>query len=145
MKQVKIKFKKLIPEAIIPYFKYPGDAGLNLCSVGNYVIKPSTRQLINTGLTCEFPFGYELQVRTRSGMALNNGVIVLNSPGTIDAGYRGEIKVILQNFGNKNYLVEKGDKVAQLILSKLENVVTEEVLILTKSERDTKGFGSSQK
>jgi dUTP pyrophosphatase len=140
---VKIKFKKLIADAIVPYFKYAGDAGLNLCSGYNYVLQPGKRELIKTGLSCEFPFGYELQIRSRSGMALNNGVVVLNSPGTVDAGYRGELGVILQNFGDKPYLIEKGDKVAQAILKKLEEVVVEEVDELTSTERDAQGFGSS--
>ena len=94
---MKIKIKKINEEASIPFYVHKGDAGMDIFSVEEKIIKPKERTLISTGLKFEIPFGYEMQIRPKSGLAINYGITVLNTPGTIDSGYRGELKVILFN------------------------------------------------
>jgi dUTP pyrophosphatase len=106
-------------------------------------IKPMHRMLIPTGLYIELPPGYEAQVRPRSGLAVKHGITVLNTPGTIDADYRGEIKVILVNLSNDEFTVKNGDRIAQIIVNKFEKVEWEEVSELRESEREAGGFGST--
>ena len=106
-------------------------------------IKPMDRMLIPTGLYIELPPGYEAQVRPRSGLAVKHGITVLNTPGTIDADYRGEIKVILVNLSNDEFTVKNGDRIAQIIVNKFEKVEWEEVSELRESEREAGGFGST--
>ena len=107
------------------------------------IIKPLERALIKTGLYIELPKSYEAQVRSRSGLALKKGITVLNSPGTIDADYRGEIKVILINLGNEDFQVKRGDRIAQMILCPIAKVEFEEVENLPESVRGQGGFGST--
>ena len=129
----------------LPKYSTPQSAGLdiraNLDSA--IMLKPLERKLINTGLYIHLPEGYEAQVRPRSGLALKNGVTVLNSPGTIDADYRGELGVILVNLSNDKFLVNNGDRIAQLVISKHEQVTLERVSFLEESTRGDGGFGSS--
>jgi dUTP pyrophosphatase len=106
-------------------------------------LKPLHRMLIPTGLYIELPPGYEAQVRPRSGLAVKNGISVLNTPGTIDADYRGEIKVILVNLSNEEFIIKNGDRIAQVIVNKFEKVEWEEVDELKESERKAGGFGST--
>ena len=112
---MKLSFKRIHPDAVLPSYAHPGDAGMDVRSVEDLVIPAGGRVLVHTGLVAVIPEGYELQVRSRSGLALKSGVAVLNSPGTVDAGYRGEIGVILANFGDGGFVVKKGDRVAQLV------------------------------
>ena len=112
-----VAFKKLSPEAVLPAYAHPGDAGMDVCSVENLTVAPGGRALVHTGLAMALPPGYEAQVRPRSGLALKRGVTVLNTPGTIDEGYRGEIGVILANFGDSDFVVEKGDRIAQMVIA----------------------------
>lgn len=140
---MKIKIRKLNPEARIPEYAHNGDAGMDVYSCEDCVVNARERKLISTGLSFEIPKGYELQIRSKSGLALNYGLFLLNSPGTLDSGYRGELKVILFNTGKENYNVKKGEKVAQIILSKYEEAEIEEVSELSETARGNGGFGST--
>ena len=108
-------------------------------------LKPSDTVIVPTGLFMELPLGFEAQIRPRSGLAAKHGVTVLNSPGTIDADYRGEIKVILINHGKKEFIINDGERIAQLVITKHERVVWKESKQLEESERGTGGFGSTGK
>ena len=110
---------------------------------GKIEIKPQERKLIRTGLCLEIPKGYEVQIRPRSGLALKNGITVLNSPGTIDADYRGEIGVILINLSQDRFTINNGERIAQLVIAKHEQVKWKEVTILDKTDRGDGGFGST--
>lgn len=104
---------------------------------------PLERKLIPTGLFIELPAGYEAQVRPRSGLAINSGITMLNSPGTIDADYRGEIKVIVINLSAEKFLINNGDKIAQMVIAKHESIQWEDVEILNETKRNSGGFGST--
>lgn len=106
-------------------------------------LMPMERMAVPTGLFVELPEGYELQIRPRSGLALKSGITVLNAPGTIDADYRGEIKVILINLSEQPFVIEHGDRIAQMILSRHETIAWEEVTALNETDRAEQGFGSS--
>ena len=140
-----IRFKLLDNSATIPVQAHPGDAGMDLSSIEDATIAPGARRLVRTGLAVEIPFGFEGQVRPRSGLALKHGVTVLNTPGTIDAGYRGEIGVVLANFGDAPFAVEKGMRIAQLVIAAVAEVAVEVVGELSQSERGAGGYGSSGK
>ncbi|MDR0460659.1 MAG: dUTP diphosphatase [Nitrososphaerota archaeon] len=139
----KVKFKKLSDDAVLPCVAYEGDAGLDLFSIDNVVIKPGERALIHTGIAIELPPDTEAQIRPRSGYALKNGVTVLNSPGTIDQGYRNEIGIILINHGKENFIINKGMKVAQLVIKPTYRIVFEETTNFSGSDRGEQGFGST--
>ncbi len=143
MKKI-IEFKKLNPDAIIPDYAHAGDAGMDLYSVQDDIIEPLTWKLIPTGLACKLPEGTEGQVRSKSGIALKNGVFVLNTPGTVDENYRGEIGVILYNLNTKEpFVIKKGQKIAQYVINKIEYVKTVEVKELDTTSRGEGGFGST--
>lgn len=120
-----------------------GDAGMDLSSVEEKVLLPGEYGLVKTGLQIELPEGTEAQVRPRSGLALKHGITCLNSPGTIDAGYRGEIGVILINHGKEPFTIEKQMRIAQLVVQYVPQVIIEETDKLSDSERGERGFGSS--
>jgi len=138
-----VKVKKLQPEARIPTYETTDASGMDIYAVEEVVIDPTKYRLIHTGISIEIPKECEGQIRPRSGLAAKYGIGVLNSPGTIDADYRGELKVILFNFGTKSFRVRKGDRIAQLVFSKSTRVTLEEVERLAPTERGTKGFGST--
>lgn len=138
-----VKVKKLHPEAVIPKYAHKGDAGMDIYSIEELVIPLKERRLVKTGLSFEIPEGYEIQVRPKSGLALNHGLTILNTPGTIDSGYRGEVCVILFNASDKDYQVKKGEKIAQIVLKKVELMDIEEVNELSDSSRGQGGFGST--
>ena len=140
---MKLSFKRIHPDAVLPSYAHPGDAGMDVRSVEDLVIPAGGRVLVHTGLVAVIPDGYELQVRSRSGLALKSGVAVLNSPGTVDAGYRGEIGVILANFGDKDFSVAKGDKVAQLVFAPVVQPEIEETDTIDETDRGAGGFGST--
>lgn len=140
---VQLKIKKLASNAIIPKYANPGDAGMDLFSVEKYSIKPGERTLVKTGISVEFPHGYEMQIRPRSGLALKKGISIVNTPGTIDAEYRGEVGIILINHGNEVFEINQGDKIAQAVLNKIEFGEIEEVTELSDTERGSGGFGST--
>jgi dUTP pyrophosphatase len=140
-----IHFKKLHEDAVIPKYAHEGDAGMDLHAIDSYIIPTRESMLIKTGLSLALPQGYEAQVRPRSGLALKNQITVLNSPGTIDSGYRGEVGVILVNHSRKTYEVKKGDRIAQLIIARHESPRIEEIVNLEESVRGEAGFGSTGK
>lgn len=143
MKKI-VKFKKLNPDAIIPDYAHMGDAGMDLYSVQDDIIEPLTWKLIPTGLACELPEGTEGQVRSKSGIALKNGVFVLNTPGTVDENYRGEIGVVLYNLNTREpFVIKKGQKIAQYVINAIEYVDTLEVEELDETSRGEGGFGST--
>jgi dUTP pyrophosphatase len=139
-----IKIKKLHNDAKIPFYAHSGDAGMDLYSIEEKVIAPGETTLIKTGISIELPSSTEAQIRPRSGLALKNSITVLNSPGTIDEGYRGEIGVILINHGNSNFLVEKHMRIAQMVIKPVIRAEIQEVNgELSSTERAHGGFGSS--
>ncbi|MDY6803006.1 MAG: dUTP diphosphatase [Cyanobacteriota bacterium] len=140
---MKLKIKKLNETAKIPYYAHPTDAGLDLFSTAEVTIAPNTSRLIPTGIAIELPRETEAQIRPRSGLALKHQITVLNSPGTIDEGYRGEIGVILINHGKSDFQVTPGMKIAQMVISPVLYVKVEEVEELNSSDRLTGGFGST--
>jgi len=142
MQTVEIKFNKLHPDAQIPSYAHVGDAGADVYSVAEVTLQPSDRAAIPTGLAVDIPIGYEIQVRPKSGLALKHGITVLNSPGTVDAGYRGEIQVIVINLGKEVYTFAKGQKIAQLVLKPVIQAQFIEGELGT-SDRGDGGFGST--
>ncbi len=138
-----LKIKKLSPEAVVPAYAHPGDAGLDLVSIEAAMLQPGSSQLIRTGIAIELPIGTEAQVRPRSGLALKHQITVLNTPGTIDAGYRGEVGVILINHGTQPFQVEKGMRIAQLVIAPVLQATVEVVPDLDTTARSTGGFGST--
>ena len=133
--------------AVIPEYKTAGAAGCDVCAFvsGDVVINPGCRALIPTGLSFEIPDGYEIQVRPRSGLAFKNGVTVLNTPGTIDSDYRGELKVLLVNLGDEPFVVENGARIAQLVVAPVTVADFCRIDVLSDSERGKGGFGSTGK
>jgi dUTP pyrophosphatase len=133
------------PGAVLPVYETEGAAGMDLRAVlgEDVTIPPLGRVKIPTGLFMEIPFGYEAQVRPRSGLAVRNGLTVLNAPGTIDSDYRGELEVILVNLGEEPFTVKNGDRVAQLVIAPVIQIPVQEVLALGDTKRGTGGFGST--
>ncbi len=138
-----LKIKKINEKAVIPNYAHEGDAGLDLYAVEKLVLNPGERGLVHTGIQIELPKNTEAQIRPRSGLALKNGITTLNSPGTIDEGYRGEIGVIIINHGQETFVVEEGMKIAQMIVKPVYRVNVVETEELSDSERKANGFGSS--
>src|SRR6267143_2531079 len=141
---MKIRIKRLRDDAFLPQYAHGSaeDAGLDLRAVQRVTLTPGVPGLIPTGIAIELPPGYEAQIRPRSGLALKHAITLPNSPATIDPGYRGEIRVILLNLGKQDYLVHRGDRIAQMIIARYESVEWEEGE-LGDSARGTGGFGSS--
>ena len=136
-------FKRIHPDAVLPAYAHPSDAGMDVRSVEELVIPAGKRALVHTGLVVLLPPLYEAQVRPRSGLALKFGGTVLNTPGTIDSGYRGEIGVILANFGDADFIVKKGDKIAQLVIAPVTQPEVCEVSEIDETDRGAGGFGST--
>ncbi len=140
---MKVSIKRFSKDAKLPKLEHVGDAGFDLYSTEDATLKPMERRLIGTGISMAIEHGYEAQIRPKSGLAIEYGITMLNSPGTIDAGYRGEIKVIVINLGEKEYKIEKGKKVCQVVFNKVELPEISEVLELEASSRGKGGFGST--
>lgn len=138
-----VPVQKLSPDAIVPTRTKPNDAGFDLSTIEDFKIAPGERYLASTGLALAIPPGYVGQVCPRSGLALKHGLTIVNSPGIIDADYRGMVKVILLNTGTSPVEFKKGDRIAQLVIIKLAPVVLTEVSSLNETSRGTSGFGSS--
>jgi dUTP pyrophosphatase len=138
-----IKIKRLVPEAQLPRYEHPDDAGADLTAISACTIPPQQWLAVPTGLSAEIPIGFELQIRPRSGLAFKKGITVLNAPGTIDAGYRGEIKVILINHGSAPFEIQPGDKIAQMVVASVVVGQFSEVTELGESARGSGGFGST--
>lgn len=129
----------------LPVYKTPGSAGADVCAyiTEAVTIKKGERAIVPTGLFFEIPEGYEIQVRPRSGLAAKNGITVLNTPGTIDSDYRGELKVILINLGNEDFVINNGDRIAQIILAPVVQAAFEVTDSISETERGQGGFGST--
>ncbi|MDG2195080.1 MAG: dUTP diphosphatase [Polaribacter sp.] len=128
-----------------PNYETEGSAGMDLrANIEEMItLKPLERAIVKTGLFIALPIGFEAQVRPRSGLAAKKGITVLNSPGTVDADYRGEIGVILVNLSNEDFVINDGERIAQLIIAKHERVHWQEVTVLNETERGAGGFGST--
>ena len=140
---MQLKVKKLNPLAVLPSYAREGDAGLDLFAIKSMVIEPGKSALVPTGIAIELPPGTEAQVRPRSGLALKHGLTVLNTPGTVDEGYRGEVGVILINHGAAAFTVDAGMKIAQMVVSPRIQVTVAEVAELSDTARGAGGFGST--
>ena len=144
---VRVLIKKLDPKVTLPSYKTKGASGMDLMAFvkEKIVIKPQTSALIPTGLSVAFSEDYEIQIRPRSGLAAKNNISVLNTPGTIDSDYRGELKIIIFNHGNHDFIVNNDDRVAQMVLTPVAKMELEEANELPKTLRGEGGFGSTGK
>ena len=144
---VKVLIKKLDPAVEIPNYKTKGASGMDLMAFTKQpiILAPKNSCLVPTGLSVAFPEEYEIQIRPRSGLAAKNNISVLNTPGTIDSDYRGEIKIILFNHGSSDFIINNKDRVAQMILIPVHKIDLEEVEILPNTLRGKSGFGSTGK
>ena len=141
-----LEFIKIHADAISPSYNYPTDSGFDLHSTEDVMVEGLGRALVPTGLRFDIPMGHEIQVRPKSGLALKEGLTVLNTPGTVDAGYDGEVKVIIYNTNAQSYQIKKGQKIAQAVLCPVINgkfVTLHEVIELDEKERGSNGFGST--
>ena len=144
--QLSLPYKKLHPDAVTPFYNYPTDSGFDLHSVEEITIPAFGRAFVPTGLSFDIETGHEIQVRTKSGLAINQGLMVLNSPGTVDCGYTGEIKAIIFNTNPHEFTITKGMKVAQGVYCPVANgewVKLNEVKTIKEKDRGTNGFGST--
>ena len=143
----KVLIKKLDPAVKLPLYKTQGASGVDLMAfIKNPInIKPQTSAIIPTGITLAFSKDYEIQIRPRSGLAAKNNISVLNTPGTIDSDYRGELKVIIYNHGKNNFIVNNGDRIAQMVLMPIVKIEFEETDDLPNTTRGDRGFGSTGK
>lgn len=144
--RLEVGYEMLDSEMELPSYAYKTDSGFDLRSTINVTLKPFERHLIPTGLKIDIPENYEIQVRTKSGLAINKGLMVLNSPGTVDQGYTGEIKVILMNLSNETHVIEKGMKIAQAVVSPVilgEWVKLVQIDKVESKDRNENGFGST--
>ena len=144
---VKVLIKKLDPSVKLPEYKTIGASGMDLIAFIRepLELKPQMSCIVPTGLAVAFPENYEIQVRPRSGLAAKKNISILNTPGTIDSDYRGEIKVIMYNHGNRNFVINNGDRIAQMILCPIVKMKLEESIDLPKTIRGQSGFGSTGK
>jgi len=146
MSKVEIQVQKLHSDVKMPAYAHHGDAGVDLFSTIDHVLQPGARVLVPTGLKMAIPEGYEGQVRPKSGLALKHGISVLNTPGTVDAPYRGEVGVILINLDTKTpYEIKKGEKVAQMVFARVKHAEFTETPELAVTTRGEGGFGSTGK
>ncbi|MBR0221197.1 MAG: dUTP diphosphatase [Synergistaceae bacterium] len=127
----------------LPEYATQGSSGVDLRASEDYIIKSGERALVATGIRLAIPAGYEVQVRPRSGLALKHGIIIPNSPGTIDSDYRGEVKVILMNLGREDFIIKAGDRIAQMVLAPVAKISWEERAELEETARGSGGFGST--
>ena len=139
---LQVKIKK-IADVKTPFYVHKGDSGMDLYAAENCSLKPMERKVVPTGIKIAVPIGYEAQIRPKSGLALEHGISHANCVGTIDASYRGEIKIPLINLSDEPYKMEKGKKIAQMVFAKVEEVVFEEVSELEATTRQEQGFGST--
>ena len=143
MNDIILKVKLLSSDAKAPEYAHPGDAGLDLFSTELFELLPGNSSLVKTGIAIELPPNTEAQIRPRSGLALDHQVTVLNSPGTIDSDYRGELKIMLMNFGREEFIVSKGDRVAQIVAAPVVQCRFDIVDELEESNRGAGGFEST--
>ena len=138
-----LAFKRIHPDAVLPAYAHEGDAGMDVRSVEDVTVPACGRALVHTGLVMLLPDGYEAQVRPRSGLALKSGLTVLNTPGTRDSGYRGEVGVILFNSSKVDFAVRKNDRIAQLVIAPVVHAEVVEEESVDETERGAGGFGST--
>ena len=141
----KIQIKKLSNAVLTPKYETPGSSGMDIAAhiEQDLIINSGDRAIIPTGFSLSIPRGYEIQIRPRSGLAVKKGITVLNTPGTIDSDYRGEIKVILINLSKDKFIIKNSDRVAQMVICPIEQVDIEEVMELSETDRGKGGFGST--
>ena len=140
---MQLEVKRLTPDAALPLYAHPGDAGMDLHANESLTLRPGESGMVRTGIAIALPPGTEAQVRPRSGLALKHGVTILNAPGTIDAGYRGEVGVILINHGPADYHVATGMRIAQMVIQPVLCVDVVEAQELSETRRGEGGFGST--
>lgn len=141
---MKIRIKR-IRKLKLPLYQHSDDSGMDLVNAGeDFILKHGRIKLVPAGIRVEIPEGFEIQIRPRSGMAVKHGITVLNTPGTVDAGYRGEVKVLLINLGDSAVEIKKGKRIAQAVLMKVEKIEWEEVKKLKRTTRGHGGFGSTK-
>lgn len=141
---IRVPIRRLHPDAVIPSRAYSGDAGIDLAAHEQHVVGPGERAVVGTGLAVAIPAGFAGFVQPRSGLAARSGITLLNAPGLIDSGYRGEVRVVLQNTDRtETFVVEPGMRIAQLVVMAVEEVELDEAEELVESERGVRGFGSS--
>jgi len=142
---IKVKLKRLPhgQDLPLPAYETAGAAGMDLRAAEDMMLSPGARALVPTGLSIALPEGYEAQVRPRSGLAVKHGVTVLNAPGTIDCDYRGEVKVPLINHGQQEFVIVRGDRIAQMVIAPVTRIAWSEVDVLDQTVRGAGGFGSS--
>lgn len=138
-----LRIKKLDPGITLPSYVHPGDAGLDISSAEDVTLEPGERAMVGTGFAMALPEGYAAFVQPRSGLAARNGVSIVNTPGLIDCHYRGEVKVILVNLGSETFQVKRGDRIAQMVIQKVESVRVEACDELDETARGEGGFGST--
>ena len=143
--RINVNIQKISPDAILPKYAHPSDAGADIFAVEETLIPPSSTVLVKTGLKVAIPCGYEIQIRPRSGLSLKTPLRVANAPGTIDSNYRGEICVIMTNTGNNALTINKGDRIAQMVISPSPMIVWNETDNLDETDRGDGGFGSTGK
>ncbi|MGA0163170.1 MAG: dUTP diphosphatase [Bdellovibrionota bacterium] len=143
MNKPKLLFKKLLAAAVLPSYQTKAASGFDFCSTERVILKAGEVKLVPTGLSVEIPEGYELQVRARSGLAAKKGVFLVNGIGTIDADYRGEIKIIMSTCSSEPVILEAGERVAQGVLMAVEQAEISEATELSETERGSGGFGST--
>lgn len=143
MSECRIEIQKLHPQAVLPRYMTQLAAGMDVCAVLDAPVSlaPGQRRLLSTGLAFAIPEGFEVQVRPRSGLAIKHGIGIVNSPGTIDADYRGEIKIILINFGQEEFIINPGERIAQLVVAPVVRATLAEVDVLSATQRGSGGFG----
>lgn len=141
----KIQIKKLSNEVLTPKYETFGSSGMDIAAYTDQdiIIDSGNRALIPTGFSLSIPQGYEIQIRPRSGLAIKKGITVLNTPGTIDSDYRGEIKVVLINLSKDKFTVKNGERIAQMVICPIKQISVEEVEELPETDRGTGGFGST--
>ena len=141
----KIKIKKLSDDVLTPKYETPGSSGMDLAAYinKNIIINPGEKALVPTGFSLSVPQNYEVQIRPRSGLAVKKGITVLNTPGTLDSDYRGEIKVVLINLSKDIFIVRNGERIAQMVVCPVEKVSMQEVRDLSETDRGKDGFGST--
>jgi len=141
----KIQIKKLSTSVSVPKYETRGSSGMDIAAhiENTIIINPGEKALVSTGFSIAIPEGYEVQIRPRSGLAAKKNITVLNTPGTIDADYRGEIKVILINLGNEKFIIKNGERIAQMVVCPIVQAELEEVKELPKTVRGLGGFGST--
>ncbi|HZY10806.1 MAG TPA: dUTP diphosphatase [Bacteroidota bacterium] len=145
-KKIKIRVSRVdsnFNDIPLPSYATDGSSGMDIHAAvnGEIIVKPGETILVPTGFSIEIPSGYEAQVRPRSGLAIKHNIGILNSPGTIDSDYRGELKIILTNFGKKKFVVRRGDRIAQLVVAPVVRAVWEEVFFVNTTSRGSGGFG----